>query len=239
MKFEKYNKYLSYSYSLGAFPTLELIKYHKNDVLHIFIHSSFNNIEVIEKIKNEIPNQLISYDDKMISKLSNKENIYIIGIFNKYKTSLDSKENHILLDSISNMGNLGTIIRSSLGFNVSNLALVNKNIDYFDPKVIRGSMGAIFAFNIEHFNSLNDYKNKFNEHKIYSFMLQAKNTLQSTAFKDYPLTLAFGNEASGLPNEYLNENSVIIKHNDLIDSLNITNAVTIGLYKLFNDINKL
>ena len=70
-------------------------------------------------------------------------------------------------------------------------------------------------------------------------MLQAKKTLQSINFDNYPLTLAFGNEASGLPEEYLNENSVIIKHNDLIDSLNITNAVTIGLYKLFNDINKL
>ncbi len=239
MKIEKYNKELNYSYSLGAFPTLELIKYHKDEIINIYIHPSFTNEEVINKIKNEIDNSKIIYNDtKIFNKLSDKENVYIIGIFYKYKTNINSNYDHILLDSISNMGNLGTIIRSSLGFNIKNLAIVDQNIDYFDPKVIRSSMGSIFAFNIEHFNSLNDYKLRFKEHTIYSFMLQAKNELANFKFDNKLTTLAFGNEARGLPSIYLNENPIIIKHTSLIDSLNITNAVTIALYELYNSKNK-
>lgn len=239
MKIEKYNKELNYSYSLGAFPTLELIKYHKKEIINIYIHPSFNNEEVINKIKNEIDNNKIIFNEtKIFNKLSDKENVYIIGTFYKYKTNIDSSFDHILLDSISNMGNLGTIIRSSLGFNIKNLAIVDQNIDYFDPKVIRSSMGSIFAFNIEHFNSLNEYKNKFQNHTIYSFMLQAKNELANFNFSNKLVTLAFGNEARGLPEIYLKENPLIIKHTSLIDSLNITNAVTIALYELYNSKNK-
>ena len=235
MKIEKYNKELNYSYTLGAFPTLELIKYHKNEVINIYIHPSFKNEDVINKIKENIPlNKIIFEETKIFNKLSDKENVYIIGTFYKYHSNLESSFNHILLDSISNMGNLGTIIRSSLGFNIHNLAIVDQNIDYFDPKVIRSSMGSIFAFNIEHFDSLEEYKNRFNNHTIYSFMLQAKDSLYEFKFPNTLSTLAFGNEARGLPNIYLNEHPLIIKHSNLIDSLNITNAVTIALYALYN-----
>ena len=55
------------------------------------------------------------------------------------------------------MGNLGTIIRSSLGFGIKNIALIGNNIDYLDPKVIRASMGAIFKMNIVRFETLEDY----------------------------------------------------------------------------------
>ena len=235
MKIEKYNKELNYSYTLGAFPTLELIKYHKDEVINIYIHPTFKNEEVIQKIKDSIPlNKIIFDETKVFNKLSDKENVYIIGTFYKYKSKLESNYNHILLDSISNMGNLGTIIRSSLGFNIHNLVIVDQNIDYFDPKVIRSSMGSIFAFNIEHFDSLKEYKDKFKDHTIYSFMLQAKDSLYDFKFPSSLSTLAFGNEARGLPSEYLNEHPLIIKHTNFIDSLNITNAVTIALYALYN-----
>lgn len=234
MKFNRYSKDLDYSYSLGAFPTLELIKYHKEDIISILIHSSFKNQEVINKIFNSLEKDKIIYDDKAFSKLSSKENVYIIGVFRKYKMKIDSNANHILLDSISNMGNLGTIIRSSLGFDIKNMVLVDQNIDFFDPKVIRASMGAIFSINIEHFNTLIDYKKTFSEHTIYSFMLNASNSLAATKFNSNLSTLAFGNEAHGLSDEYLDNNSIIIKHSNLIDSLNITNAVTIALYEFYN-----
>mgnify|MGYP002515332098 FL=1 len=230
MEIKKYKKEFDYSYTLGAFPTIELLKNHKEDVIDVYVHSSFNNIEVKQLILKLLNKNYIK-NDKLIDKLSPKENCYVIGIFKKYSNELNSNEHHLLLDNPSNMGNLGTIIRSSLGFDIKNIAIIKPGVDYFDPKCIRASMGSIFSINIEYFSSLEEYKKKYCNHTIYAFMLQSKNELQKYTFKKTLSTLAFGNEATGLDKKYLDENSIIIKHSNKIDSLNITNAVSIVLYE--------
>lgn len=238
MSYTKYKKEYDYSYTLGAFPTIELIKNKKEYIEKVYIHSSFKNEEVISFIKNNLNKELIEFNDKIFNKLSDKDNVFIIGIFKKYKMNLSSSLNHVLLENPSNMGNLGTMIRSSLGFEFKDIAIIMPGVDIFDPKVIRASMGSIFSCNIEYFIDLNDYKNKFNNHTIYSFMLQTDNLLQSYDFKKSLSTLAFGNEASGLSSSFKNENPIRIKHSSLIDSLNITNAMTIALYEFNKQINK-
>ena len=60
-------------------------------------------------------------------------------------------------------------------------------------------------------------------------MLKAKATLPETKFNK-PFSLIFGNEATGLPDSFLEYNSVIIPHNKLIDSLNLEVATSIGLF---------
>lgn len=235
MKFQKYKKDSSYSYTLGAFPTIELIKFKKDQVINIYFHSSFSNEEIRKTIFDLLKNnedKIILNDDKIFSKLSDKENVYVIGIFNKYDMKLDYSSHHVLLDNPSNTGNLGTIIRSCLGFNIKNIAIIKPSVDIFDIKTIRASMGSIFSVNITLFNSLEEYKNEFSNHKIYSFMLQTNNLLQDFEFdKNTCSTLAFGNEAHGLDQKYLKETPIKIKHSTNIDSLNITNAATIALYE--------
>lgn len=230
MEIKNYKKDFDYSYTLGAFPTLELLKHHQDEVIDVYVHTSFLNKEIKEKIVSELHKPFIK-NDKIFNKLSPKENCYIIGIFKKYNNKLDKNKDHLLLDNPSNMGNLGTIIRSSLGFDIKNIAIIRPGVDIFDPKVLRASMGSIFSVNIEYFNSIEEYKEKYNKHIIYSFMLKASNSLATFNFKKGLSTLCFGNEATGLADSYLDENSIIIKHSPNIDSLNITNAVSIALYE--------
>jgi len=236
MEIKAYKKDFEYSYSLGAFPTIELLRSHKDNVINVYYHSTFDNDIVLNEIRSLVGNDKLIQNDKIINKLSDKGNVFIVGVFNKYESKLTKDENHILLDNPSNMGNLGTIIRSSLGFGIRNLAIIKPGVDYFDPKVIRSSMGSIFNINIEYFNSIDEYKAKYNNHTLYSFMLKAKNTLDKAEFNKIPLTLCFGNEATGLSDSYLDNNSIIIKHDNTIDSLNITNAVSIALYEYYNKV---
>lgn len=231
MEIKTYKKESFYSYTLGAFPTLELIKNHKEAVIKVLIHSSFKNEEVLKIIKENSSNYEISFNDKLISKLSSKENCYIIGIFNKYEMNLNQNNNHLLLVNPMNMGNFGTIIRSSLGFNIKDIALIAPCIDIFDPKVLRAAMGSFFSCNIKVFNSIDDYKKAYINHTINAFMLQSTNKLQNYKFSDKLTTLAFGNESSGLDISYLDENSIIIEHSNNIDSLNLPSAVGIALYE--------
>ena len=127
------------------------------------------------------------------------------------------------------MGNLGTIIRSAVGFGILNIAIIKPAVDLFSPKVIRSSMGAIFNVNIEYFDDFNAYlKEKRN---CYPFMLKATTSLSKVIIKE-PYSLIFGPEASGLDDSYLNVGCpLIIRHNNTIDSLNLDNAVSIALYE--------
>ncbi len=246
MEFGKYKKNSDYSYALGAFPTLELINNKKEYVIKIFIHSSFKNKDVLNDIFYKLDKDKIEItsSNKIFNLLSgNKENIFIIGIFKKYNQTINYNSDHVLLDNPSNMGNIGTMIRSSLGFNITNIAIIMPGVDIFDPKVVRSSMGSLFSVNIEYFSSLDEYKKRFNNHTIYSFILQTDNYLDEYKFgfndKNKFSTLAFGNEASGLNYElYKNENPIKIRISNKIDSLNITNAMTIALYEFDKQKNK-
>lgn len=231
MEIKTYKKDAFYSYTLGAFPTIEMLKNHSQDVIKVYVHSSFKNEDALQLINTYRGHGEIEFNDKMINKLSQKENCYVIGVFRKYLSRLE-EDHHVVLVNQANMGNLGTIIRSCLGFNIHNIAIIKPAADCFDPKVIRASMGAIFSCNISYFSSLEEYMKAFPNHKLHTFMLQASTTLQDFKFdKTCYSSLVFGNESSGLDIKYLNEDSIIIKHSDAIDSLNLPSAVAISLYE--------
>lgn len=238
MEIKTYKSDFTYSYTLGAFPTIELLR-HKNEyVIKVLIHSTFKNEEVLNEIKSLVGPNKIEYSDKLISKLSDKENVYVIGIFNKYDSNLDPNKDHLVLWNPSNMGNLGTILRSSLGFGIKDVAIIKPGVDYFNPKAIRASMGSMFSMNIKFFDTLEDYTESFKEHKQYKFMLQAKKSLRDAEFNDKHVSLVFGNEATGIDPKYLDDDALIIRHSDAIDSLNVTNAVSIALYEYHEKKNK-
>ena len=233
MELKKYTKDSSISYSFGAFPTYELIMQKHECVKAIIIHEKLDKSPDINKILNKAKakNIPILTNGKLIEKSSKKENIYIMGVFGKYLSKLNHNKNQVLLVNPSDMGNLGTIMRVMLGFNYTNLAIIKPCIDIFDPKVIRASMGSIFSMNIELYESIDDYL-KVNKNQKYPFMLQATTNLQSLKDKSKPHTLIFGNEASGLNDEYLKLGTpLIIKHSKNIDSLNLSMSVGVALYE--------
>ena len=135
---KRYNKKDNVSYTLGTTLTIELLKEKIEYVRKIYFHSKLEHNEVtngIEKIceEHKIP---IEVSDKPFNILSQKENCFIIGEFYKFETTLEHNKNHVVLVNPSNSGNLGTIIRSMLGFGITNLAIISPGVDIFDVKTI-------------------------------------------------------------------------------------------------------
>lgn len=233
MEIKKYSKDGNISFSFGAFPTYELISKKSEQVVEIILHEKISDTPDLQKIislakEKNIP---IKTQGKLIEKLSGKGNIYVMGVFKKYSSKVDNNQNQVLLVSPSDMGNVGTIMREMLGFGYTNLSIVKPCVDIFDPKVIRASMGAIFGLNIELFDDIKNYLD-INQNAKYPFMLKASPHLQSIDNISTPHTLIFGNEATGLSDNYLNLGQpLIIKHTSNIDSLNLSMSVGIALYE--------
>lgn len=230
-KFKKYSKKEAHSYTLGAFPTWELIKYNSENIICILIDDKYNEKE---KLINELKNKGIYYEiaPSAINRISEKNNTYVVGVFKKNSKDIYKENNHVVLHNISDMGNLGTIIRSMVGFEVFDLALVGNTCDIYNPKVVRASMGAYFKIRVSFFDTIEEYIEKY-KNSLYVFMLSNDNNDSIYNVKiEKPYSLVMGNEGSGLPEDFQKfGRKVFIPQSREVDSLNLPIATSIGLYE--------
>jgi TrmH family RNA methyltransferase len=226
-----YKKSFDYSYTLGAFPTIEMIKSRPEIVKAVYIHTTFTDKDNVTLLCNDKKIPILT-NDKLFSKISDKENCFVIGVFDKYDCNLEKDKSHIVLVNPSNMGNVGTIIRTAVGMGIYDIALITPCADLFNPKTIRSSMGAVFRLRHQYFSTFDEYQKQYDKHDIFTFMLNGSNTLEiQNCPKTDLFSLVFGNEATGLDDSYLNVGtSICIPQSPDVDSLNITIAVGIGTF---------
>lgn len=235
-KLKRYQSEFSHSYCLGVYPTLELIEHQPQSVLAILLHSKGTRNQGVEKLRKLAGNLQIDIqeNDRLVEKLSQRGNTYALGVFQKYTAQIQPRENHLVLVNPSSMGNLGTIIRSMLGFNFRNLAIIEPAADSFHPKVIRASMGACFRVRTQTYRSFTDYWGSQANHNLYPLMTDGKIPLSEANFEQ-PYALVFGDEASGLGEEYHQYGtSLRIPQSEGVDSLNLALSVGITLYQGWN-----
>ena len=168
-------------------------------------------------------------DSALIEKLAHKGNVYALGVFEKYESPL-SAGNHLMLVHPSGLGNVGTILRTMVAFGVRDLALIRPAADVFNPHVVRAAIGANFLVNVEYFEGLEPYREKF-AHRLYPFFLEAQTPLDEAQFTP-PFTLVFGPEWPGLPVSYREAGTgVVIPQDSAAESLNLGVAVGVALYQ--------
>ncbi len=235
MKLKAYKKDLDHSYALGVFPTLELLDFQADRVVQVVVSSDSGGNEGVAKMRKICAEKGIelTVSDRTINRLSPKGNCYALGVFEKYEADLRLQSDHLVLVDPSNMGNLGTIIRTSVGFGLNDLAIIRPGVDIFNPKVIRASMGAIFRIAFQYFDDFDHYAGAY-DHELYPFMLNGARPVSSVDHEDQkrPFAIVFGNEGSGLPDEFLDRGtSVFIPQTEGVDSLNLSTAVGIACYE--------
>lgn len=229
---QRYKHDLEVSYALGATLTFELLKSRPEWVTRVFLSSSLEETEGILRLKALCGKQGIRCEtnDKAFNILSPKGNCYVIGEFRKTSMTL-APGSHIVLVNPSDAGNLGTILRTAVGFGLTDIAIIKNAVDFYDPKTVRSSMGAAFHVRAEYFDTIEDYCARFPENVRYAFMLSASVPLPEVAVRE-PFSLVFGNEATGLPDRFAEFcTPVIIRHSRDIDSLNLPMAAGIAMYE--------
>jgi len=145
-------------------------------------------------------------------------------------------ERILMLDGIQDPGNLGTIIRSALAFNVDTIVLSPECVDLYNPKVIRSTQGMLFGINIIR----KDLKTvietlKREEIPIYGTRVEYGEDVVNLKRKDrIRFGLIMGNEGQGVKREILEicDKYLFIDMNDNVESLNVAVATSILLYEL-------
>ncbi len=187
---EKYQSSDEYSYILGISLTIEALKKVPSYIVKVHVSSKAIKNEQYLKLVELCNTNKVSLieDDKVIERLSVKENCYGIGVFKKFYSGLCS-DSHIVLYNFSDYGELGTIFRSAVSFNFKDIVLINCNIDYFDPKVVRASMGSIFHLNIKEYPDFVSYKKDYDYH-LYPFISKKDEELKELKLvKPYSLVI--------------------------------------------------
>lgn len=231
-KIQRYRHELDYSYALGATLTYELLNNAPQLVSRVYVSSAINKTEANMGLLSKCQSLGIQVEinDKAFNILSPKGNCFVIGEFRKQIQSIGAGS-HIVLVNPSDAGNLGTIVRTTTGFGLTDIAIIRPAVDFYDPKTIRATMGAAFHVRVEYFDNIKDYVKRFPENKMYAFMLTASKPIYDVDIMQ-PYSLIFGNEANGLPDEYaVFCKSVIIPHSSDIDSLNLPVAASIAMYE--------
>ena len=175
---------------------------------------------------NYVTNNVLKY----ISSLETPQKI--IGICKKKETS-ELGSRILILDDIQDPGNLGTIIRSSVAFNIDTIILSNKSVDEYNSKVIRASQGLLFHINIIRCDLIEELLTlKNNGYHIYGTQVTHGNDIHSLE-KNKKFAIIMGNEGNGMSEEAKEfcDEFIYIKMNNSCESLNVGVATSIILYE--------
>ena len=170
--------------------------------------------------------------DADLKKISNlKTPNKVLGLF-KIPDEKPLQKNGLILvlDTINDPGNLGTIIRLCDWFGITQLICSKETVDCYNPKVVQASMGSLTRVSI-HYINLEEY---LQETHLPTFIadMNGENVYQMNLPKDGILIL--GNEANGLSENIktLVKNKISIPRFGEIqqtESLNVATATAILL----------
>ena len=227
----KYSKLLQKKYrdELGLYivSTDHLVKeaLKRNLVVEIFL---------LENEENEYGN--VTYvNESVMRKLTNLKTLpNVVAIVKKtHEKSING--NVIMLDGLQDPGNVGTIIRSSVAFNIDTIILGDNTVDVYNEKVLRASEGMIYNINIIKRHLVDAIMDlKMNGYSIIGTKVDNGKNIRDIKVDKYAVLV--GNEGSGVNNELLDlcDEYAYINMNKSCESLNVGVATSIIIHELNN-----
>ena len=148
---------------------------------------------------------------------------------------LAGEKTHLLiLESIQDPGNLGTMVRTGEGAGVTGIIMNKTTVDLFNPKTIRSTMGSIYRVPFYVTEDLAGTMKALQEKGISLYAAHLKGE-HSYDEEDYTKACGFliGNEGNGLSDEIANLADTYIKipMEGQVESLNAAISATLLMYE--------
>jgi len=243
---DKYNKYIlegiklvdEYISSEGACAP-EFIVYCKEillnnvggDNLYQKIKAKDNLLEVDESVFNYLTDTITPQGVLIV--LDKK-----LGLITELIKSINNNEKIIVLDMVSDSGNMGTIIRTAVAFGVKNIICIKGSVDVYSSKVVRSAMGALQKLNIFYidYNELELLKTNLtkNNYSLVCTDLKAEKYLSEYKVSN-KMVYVLGNEANGVSDKMktLCDDYIKIPMESTQESLNVGVAAAVFMYDAY------
>lgn len=223
----------------GIHVVYELVTKHREVVISVYAVEGFENEELIEKINDaEITIHMLTAEQmKQLSSTVTPQGIIAYCRIANTKPVYESSRSVItLVDAVQDPGNLGTLFRTSLGFDSDGMVLGSGTVSPFNPKVVRGSSGTFlrvpFEFDIDMVDHINFLHSK--GYTVIATDLHAKQSLRDIpAHKLRKMAFLVGNEGAGTNPRLIElaDETVKIPMSSELESLNVSVAHGILSYE--------
>lgn len=222
-------------------------------ISHILVNEE-NDENVLEKISDYInlpefkSTELIMLSHNVFEKISTEKApqgviciikyldfFHNIDIINKEEFFLGSKERAIVLESVRDPSNLGSVIRSAVAFGVEHIILSDDCADIYNPKTVRSAMGSLFKIKVTRIKNLLSFISaaKASGRRVLSAELNERAIpLDSDCLFDTDL-IVIGNEGHGVSPDVSRHctNGIYIPISKNTESLNASVAAAIFMWE--------
>lgn len=225
----------------------------------------YHSVNAALENNNRVIKQIVSAKPIKISKnfeVKIKSKRFIDSLFKKYPNfnhqniaaeisefeKLELKEevkkinNLIILNGITDVGNIGAIMRSALAFGFDGIIINKRQIDLKNPAIYKTSSGAIENLKIFITSNINNSLNFLKKNEFWSYAIdlngnQYLDNLESACAKN---VIILGSENEGISKIILDNSDTIlkIKMTNNVESLNVASAASVVLSKFFSLKNK-
>ena len=231
----------------GKRMVLEAFEYVRDAIMFIIISENFSseNKDLVTSL-DESAISVYTVSDKLFKESVDTMNPQGIAAavsiknLSVKKSELNDINKILILDGISEPGNLGTIIRTAEAAGIELIYLLKGCADIYNPKVVRSTMGSIFrtefvfADNAEILNDVKKHGFKIicscleNSVDIYRY------SADRGADESIKTAIVVGSEAFGVSEEVLNMSDIRVRipMRGKVESLNAAIAAGILMYLL-------
>jgi TrmH family RNA methyltransferase len=155
----------------------------------------------------------------------------VLAVINQYETGDEIElENKLtlVLDTIQDPGNFGTILRIADWFGLTQVVAGNQSADLYNNKVVQASMGSIARIKV-YYRDLAEWLSHVKHPRIYATALEGKDIRSMDTISEGILLI--GNESKGISEDLLSlaHEKITIRRKGRAESLNAAVATGIVL----------
>lgn len=173
-----------------------------NDLMSVFpcsmIIATSDYIEkYIGAFHADVVKEVSKEDLKKVSSLCAPQSV--LAVFRKPKYQIDyatiSSKLTLMLDTVQDPGNLGTIIRIADWYGIEDIICSRETVDVYNPKVVQATMGALARVKI-HYADLCEVLSRLENVPVYGTFLEGNDIYKETLTQAGIVVM--GNEGNGI-----------------------------------------
>lgn len=172
----------------------------------------------------------------LLSDTKHPQGVFCVCTLPKPRWEIAPDGSYLGLEQLQDPSNLGTVLRTAEALGIDGVGLCGDCCDPFSPKVLRGSMGAVFRLPLFWWNEANDMVQEFLSlgYATYAAVVDSSALAVTRADFTKPSLMLIGNEGNGLTQAAVEacQIPVTIPMAGRAESLNASAASSILLWEM-------